>query len=213
MQKSSPVPVKIVVTICAGTGWFAILLQFYLLISNRKLSVPATVVQFFSYFTILTNILVAICFTTLLFKPTPVHFFTKSKTLAATAVYITIVGAIYHLVLRQLWQPQGWQWLADNLLHTMMPIFFSLYWLFAVPKSTLKWMDFLPWLVYPFIYLLYILTRGAATHLYPYPFVDAATYGYAKVLTNSGWIMLGFIVISLLFIGLGKIIAKPVSAT
>ena len=213
MQKSSSVPVKVYIAICTVTSWFAILLQLYLIITNRKLNVAATVVQFFSYFTILTNILVAICFTTLLQQPTAGHFFTKSKTLTATAVYITIVGAIYNLVLRQLWKPEGWQLLADNLLHTVVPVLFVLYWLLAVSKRDLRWKDFLPWLVYPFIYLVYILFRGAVTSLYPYPFVDVATYGYAKVLANSGWMMVGFILISLIFIGLGKLISKFVTAT
>lgn len=194
--------------VCAVIGWFAILLQLYLIIMNRKLSVPATVIQFFSYFTILTNILVAVCFTTLLFKHSANSFFIKQKTLAATAVYITIVGAIYNLVLRQLWQPQGWQLLADNLLHSLIPVLFVLYWLITVPKNHVQWKDFLPWLIYPAFYLIYILIRGAFTNLYPYPFVDVATYGYAKVLTNSGWILIGFVIVSLLFIGIGKMMSK-----
>ena len=58
--------------IAIGTiiGWFAILLQLYLIIENRVLSLPGTIVQFFSYFTILTNILVALYFTVLLLKKT-----------------------------------------------------------------------------------------------------------------------------------------------
>ena len=212
MQKLSFVPVKIYVAICGAIAWFALLLQLHLIIVNRKLSVPATVVQYFSYFTILTNILAAVCFTSLLFKPPASRFFVKPKTLTATAVYITIVGAIYNMVLRQLWQPQGWQLLADNLLHTVVPVLFVLYWIFAVPKQDLRWKDFLPWLIFPFIYLVYVLMRGAITNLYPYPFVDVATHGYTKVLANSGWIMMGFILVSLLFIGLGKIMARPVSA-
>lgn len=194
--------------ICAAISWFAILLQLYLIITNRKLGIAATVVQFFSYFTILTNILVAVCFTTLLLKPSANSFFTKPITLAATAVYITIVGAIYNLVLRQLWKPQGWQLVADNLLHTIIPILFVLYWFFAVTKNNLNWKDILPWLIYPFLYLVYILIRGAFTNLYPYPFVDVATYGYAKVLANSGWVMVGFVSVSLLFIGIGKLTGK-----
>lgn len=44
-------------------GWFALLLQLYLIILHRVSSLPETIVRFFSFFTIQTNILVALCFT------------------------------------------------------------------------------------------------------------------------------------------------------
>jgi hypothetical protein len=208
LQKTTPVSLKIYLAIYTAISWFALLLQLYLIIVNRKLGLAATIVQYFSYFTILTNILVAICFTSLLLKPGVNNFFNKPKTLAAMAVYITIVGAIYNLVLRQLWNPQGWQLLADNLLHTVVPILFVGYWVVAVPKRNLRWKDFLPWLIYPAIYLVYILIRGALTNLYPYPFTDVGTYGYATVGMNSLWVMVGFIVVSLLFIAIAKWMEK-----
>jgi len=46
--------------------WLAVLLQFYLTIENRIASIPETIIRFFSFFTILTNTLIAICFTVLL---------------------------------------------------------------------------------------------------------------------------------------------------
>lgn len=208
MQKSFSVPVKIYLAVCTALCWFAILLQLFLIIISRRLGIMATIIQFFSYFTILTNILVAICVSTLLLRQATNGFFTKPKTLTAAAVYIAIVGIIYNAVLRQLWKPEGWQLLTDHLLHTVIPVAFVLYWLFTVPKKALKWTDMFSWLIYPFLYLVYILIRGTITNLYPYPFVDVATYGYAKVLANSVWVMIGFILISLLFIGIGKVMAK-----
>ena len=43
--------------------WFAVLAQFYLIIENRVAPVTETIIRFFSFFTILTNILVAVYFT------------------------------------------------------------------------------------------------------------------------------------------------------
>ena len=51
------------VVVGALMGWFAVGLQFYLVIVNRVESLPETMIRFFSYFTILTNILVALYFT------------------------------------------------------------------------------------------------------------------------------------------------------
>ena len=55
--------------IIAIVSWFAVALQLYLIILNRVASLPETIVRFFSFFTIQTNILVAICFTFLWLKP------------------------------------------------------------------------------------------------------------------------------------------------
>ncbi len=54
---------------------------------------------------------------------------------AGTAVYIAIVGIIYQLLLRQLWNPQGAQWVADVLLHAVIPAGYVLYWLIFAPRA------------------------------------------------------------------------------
>jgi hypothetical protein len=43
--------------------WFAVLMQYVLMIENRVASIGETTIRFFSFFTILTNSLVAIYFT------------------------------------------------------------------------------------------------------------------------------------------------------
>ncbi|HEU0228665.1 MAG TPA: hypothetical protein VFQ86_13075, partial [Arachidicoccus soli] len=46
-------------------GWLALILQFTLTMLHRSLPVSTSIIKYFSYFTILTNLLVAICFTVL----------------------------------------------------------------------------------------------------------------------------------------------------
>src|SRR5271170_5622365 len=107
-------------------GWLAIILQLYLIIVNRTTSLPETIIRFFSFFTILVNILVALCFTFLAFKSTSGwgSFFSKQQALTAIAVYIFIVGLVYNIILRSLWKPEGLQRFVDESLHTIIPIFF-----------------------------------------------------------------------------------------
>lgn len=197
---------RIFITIGAIISWFAILLQLYLIIENRALSLPATIVQFFSYFTILTNIIVAVYYTALLIKKRTQQegWFTTPKTATAITVYIIIVGLVYNLVLRPLWKPQGWQLIADELLHTIIPILFVLYWFLFVKQRNLEWKNAFLWLLYPFLYLLYILTRGAITGMYPYPFIDVPALGYPRVLLNCGVLFIVFFLLSLLLIVLRK---------
>ena len=187
-------------------GWFAVVSQFILLIRLMPASPAETVIRFFSFFTIEVNILVACCFSLLAFGPqtAPGRFFSTPQRLTALTVYILIVGLVYNLVLRSLWNPAGLQRLTDEFLHTVIPLYFLLYWIYFVPKNKLRWKQALPWLIYPLIYLVYTLTRGAITGHYPYPFIDAKQLGYPKALTNAGWLSLLFLLFSLLIIGLGK---------
>lgn len=190
--------------------WFAVICQFILMMANRVMPAFATIIKFFSFFTILTNILVALCFTFLLMKPVSrwKRFYVRQNALTAIAVYITVVGLVYNLILRHLWNPQGLQRLVDELLHTVIPIFFIIYWLNFVRKDQLKWKDVWPWLIYPFVYLLYTLARGALTGQYPYPFIDVKQHGYASVLTNSVVLFIAFIVLSLAFLAIAKLMGR-----
>jgi hypothetical protein len=190
----------------ALTGWFAIMFQLFLIVENRELSVLATVVQFFSYFTILTNILAALCCTILLrsSEGRSYSFFSRSTTLTATAVYIAVVGLTYNFVLRQLWAPQGLQRIVDELLHLVCPLLFLGFWALFVPKRELQWSAVWPWLWYPFIYLVYVLIRGALTGLYPYPFMDVNVLGYPQVLIHSVFVTLAFLGFAFLFVAIGK---------
>ena len=201
---------KIIIAIIFLIGWVALIGQLYLILLNRKLSIPETILQYFSYFTILSNLLVTIACTVLLFKPTSTvgKFFYKPTTLTALTVYITIVGLVYNVILRFLWAPQGLQKLVDELLHTVMPLLFITYWFIYVPKSSLKWNKVYLWLLFPLIYCIYILLRGALTGLYPYPFIDVRTLGYNNVFINIALLVIAFLFTGLFFIGIGKLSSK-----
>ncbi|MES1159399.1 MAG: Pr6Pr family membrane protein, partial [Bacteroidota bacterium] len=131
MEKQPTKAMQAYAALLALTGWIAVVLQFYLILLNRDASVVETVVRFFSFFTILTNILVALCCTSLLAgsagrRGQESRFFSKPSTLTATAVYITIVGLVYNIVLRILWEPQGLQLWVDEWLHSVIPSLFLL---------------------------------------------------------------------------------------
>ena len=194
----------------AVTGWFAVILQFYLQLINRLAGVTETIFRFFSYYTILTNILVAFCFTVLLlFSRSEIgKFLSQPKVLTAVAGYIAFVGLAYHILLRHLWNPEGLQFIVDVLLHSCMPVMFFLYWLIFVPKADLKWSNVVPWMIYPVAYLLWVLFRGVFSGFYPYPFVDVNNLGYHRVLLNDGGLIVAFLLLSLLFVGLGKLISR-----
>ena len=66
----------------------------------------------------------------------------------------------------------------------------------------------LPWLLYPALYCVYSLIRGAFVDWYPYPFIDPLQLGYPRVFLNIAGLILLFIVMSLLYVAIGRAIAK-----
>ena len=201
---------KIYLAIIALLGWFALISQFSINIQSNVTNTSEIVIRYFSYFTLLTNLLVAICCTILVLNPSSKwgNFFSSQKTLTAITVYILVVGLIYNIILRFIWNPQGLQMIVDELLHSVIPVLFLLLWIFFVKKKTLKWKAFLPWLIYPLTYLVFILIRGAFSGFYPYPFLDVTTLGYQKVFINSLGVTIIFIILSALFITIGNLTSR-----
>jgi hypothetical protein len=206
-KRNLSVIIKVVIAI---TGWFALILQLYILIDNTPangLTPLQAIGRFFLFFTILTNLLVALSSTIVLVKHNSSlgKFFVKPSVVTAVTLYIFIVGLVYNIILRKLWQPTGLQQLADELLHVAVPILFIIYWIFFVEKGKLKWKDCLAWLLYPLVYLIYAMLRGNLEGFYPYPFLDINKLSYQRVILNCLGLTIVFIVLGLLLITVDKI--------
>ena len=167
-------------------GWFAVLAQLYLLLQNRQAGVLESLVRFVSYFTILTNTLVALFFTTKVFGADQkrLALFHKRATPLALTSLIAVVGLVYQLVLRNIWNPTGLQMVVDELLHTIIPVFMYVYWLMFSAKAAVHWKSLAKWMLYPLGYSVFVLVRGHFSGFYPYPFLNVAELGIGPVLLN-----------------------------
>ncbi len=143
------------------------------------------------YFTILSNLFVALIATAAAIRPASRLASPMLRGCATTA--IVLVGLGYHLLLRDIWDPQGWQWVADNLLHYAVPIVALAHWLWCPPQRPLAKRAPLLWALYPAAYLAYAWIRGEWTGVYPYPFIDAPALGYPRVFANAVGLMLVFL--------------------
>lgn len=189
-------------------GWFAVIAQLIILIQNRTTSLTEAIIRFFSYFTIQSNIIVALCFSAYFMRGKWKAFFTRPGTQTAVTVYVIVVGAVYNMVLRPIWHPTGLQVPVDELLHSVIPILMLLFWLLYTPKATLEWKDSFTWALYPFFYTVFIGVRGAISGFYPYPFINVAELGYPKVLMNGMVLVLVFVFLFLVLIGMAKLLSK-----
>ncbi|AHF14329.1 Pr6Pr family membrane protein [Niabella soli] len=195
---------KTLALIFALLGWFAIIAQFVLMLQNRVTFLPETITRFFSFFTILTNIMTAVFFTTQALGKRKY----KAGALTAITVYITIVGLVYQVLLRHLWAPTGLQKMVDELLHSVIPVLAIFYWYRYEDRHHVLYRQIAGWLLYPLAYLVYILIRGHFSGFYPYPFVDVVQLGLGQVLINAFFLFILFGVIAVLFIFIGKRVKK-----
>jgi len=197
--------------VMAVLGWLAIAVQLFLVVRIvTAAGQPAIdgVVNALSYFTVFTNLLAAIVATASALRSSADTFLTRPSTISAIAVYMFVVGLVYSLVLRALWEPTGLQLAADIALHDLMPILFVLYWLLFVPKGTLRWRQPISWLIYPAVYVAYSLARGAVTGKYLYPFADVTALGYPRVLLNTAMLLAGFFALGLIMVVLDHLIGR-----
>lgn len=179
-------------------GWFSLVTQFILLLQNSNVDILNSIVRFFSFFTILSNFLVSICFTTLFFKFSTL--FKSYKTQTAIAVYISIVAIVYNIVLRFIWEPTGLQKIVDEFLHVVNPILFVAFWFISKNKIYISYTFTFKILIFPLIYLFSVLSIGHYSKYYPYPFLEVNLIGYSNLIINCIVITVAFILISLSFI-------------
>ncbi len=180
-------------------AWFALFTQFIIMMQSREIGIADIIIRFFTYFTILSNGLVAITFTAILFNFS--SFFRSFNVQTAVVVYISIVAIVYNSVLRFIWEPTGLQRLVDELLHVVNPIIFICYWWFMIEmKISLAYRFSFKILIFPLIYLISVLLIGSFSNHYPYPFLDVNQIGYLNVLVNSLGVTAVFVLVSLLFL-------------
>jgi hypothetical protein len=193
--------------------WVALIIQFY--ISTEKYlsqgrSFGGAIIQLLSYFTIQNNFLVALAMTLFLLAPQSkwAKWFAKPGVLASMCVYITIVLLVYQLVLRGQHLQLGWFRFCDEILHSISPPMFVLFWLLFVPRANIAWGKAINWLLFPLLYCFYILIRGAISNYYPYSFIDGTKLTYGEITINCFFLLLAFLSVGLLFIGTTRIAKK-----
>jgi hypothetical protein len=191
--------------VIALAAWFAVIAQFVLMLNNRTAGLGETVLRFFSFFTILTNTLVALYYTARMASPaTTGGFWGKASLHTAVALYITLVGGVYQVALRQVWQPTGLQWVVDELLHTLVPLLVLLHWWAFAAHDKARWSWIPAFLIYPAVYLGGVLLRGGVSGFYPYPFIHVTDLGWPATLRNAAVLVAVVCGLAVLFIALQR---------
>jgi len=158
-------------------------------------SVAGLLVNFFSFFTIDSNVLglvvLAIGAVLLLVRRgDDPEWFTALR--AAAVTYLVTTGVVYNLLLRNIPLPQGTTvaW-SNEVLHVIAPAYLLIDWLFAPGRTPLRLRTVWGIAVFPIVWAVYTLLRApiAADPVsgkqpwYPYPFLNPQTSqnGYLSV--------------------------------
>jgi hypothetical protein len=172
-------------------------------------SLGSTLVALLWYFTISTNLLVAVVFTGIAMGR---ESFANSSLLGSTTLSILLVEVIYGVLLHGQQELGGGSAIANVLLHIVTPILVPIFWLAFAPKGRLNRRDILLWAIYPLAYLFYALIRGEFTHSYPYPFMNVNQLGWGRTAVNTFIIAICFLAASWLFVWLDSLFARRTSA-
>ncbi|MBE8726283.1 Pr6Pr family membrane protein [Flavobacterium hungaricum] len=186
---------------------YALPMQFYLLINESEFSFFGAAIRFFSFFTILTNTLVAFASAVILFggKFKLTYFFNKTATITAITVYILIVGIVFNFFLRKIVNLQGLHLIVSEIFHSIVPVLFLFFWFFYAKVERLSFTLIGVWLIYPIVYIIYTLLHGIFTDFYPYPFIDVTKLGFPTAIENGLLVLLAFVILSSVLIAVVKI--------
>jgi len=198
-------------TVAGAIALFAVGIQYWQVVLEGSSGAPvARTVHFFSYFTILTNILVGLALLAPVMAPasSAARFLDRPSVRTAIAGYIIITGAVYYALLRNIGHAEGWELFFEHVLHYVTPPLFVLDWLLFVPKGEVAWRTGLACLGFPAAYAAWTLAQGAVSGWYPYPFVDVPELGYAQTLLNIAGLVLAFLALELALVGIGRGIAR-----
>ncbi|MEU9124967.1 Pr6Pr family membrane protein [Streptomyces sp. NPDC048506] len=173
--------------------------------------------RLFSYFTIQSNILLAVVFAWSACRAWTGRPALSPRITGAALLYICITGLVFHFVLSN--DSSGFsmtshrtplETAASQLLHTATPLAAVLDWLVLTAPGSFLLRRAWQWLAYPFLYLPFALVRGAllapgTDGRYPYPFLDLDLHGYAGIATNAVVFGLAFYGLALALVLLDRI--------
>ena len=177
----------------------AIIIQALYLYQNNALNI----VNYFSYFTNISNVLAGLVLIV------SAIYLAKSRKASqvddlirgGVTLYMAVTGVVYVtlLVNEDLGLLMPW---VNMVLHIVMPLAIFADWLYQPPRTKLRLKQIAYWLVFPFIFLVYTLVRGAAINWYPYPFLNPDKVG------GYGGVGLYCIVVLVAFFVLGWLLVK-----
>lgn len=188
----------------AVLGWIGLALQ-YVLLAQGMSNWGEALWRFAGYFTLLTNTWVALVFTHAAIWPERRTGLGGPRVVFAATTAILLVGIVYTVALRALWNPQGLNAVADHIVHDAMPLLSLAFW-WLQPHGRIGWKDALWALVWPAGYFGYAMARGAFDGWYAYWFLNPAELPLPQMALSVGLLLLGVLAMAQVLAGLDRML-------
>jgi hypothetical protein len=202
--------IAIIRVLFAALGVAAIVAQLERSVDNwhkTGLSVAFGVTNFFSFFTIDSNVgTIVVLLLGAIFvvaKKDDPHWYTVFRAIVVT--YMAVTGVVYNLLLRGVELPQGTtvEW-SNEVLHVVACAYIVLDWFIAPGRVPLNWRSLRAIVIFPLVWVVYTMIRAPFTvretqngkAFYPYPFLDPS-------LAHEGWFSVAFYILLITGVVLG----------
>ncbi|MCA1781429.1 MAG: Pr6Pr family membrane protein [Dermatophilaceae bacterium] len=210
----------------AGLAWFGVVLTTILSVLDQYDRSPpepglygdtapgtagalARLVDTLSYFTIWSNIVVAIALTLLARAPRDDGYWRRVLRLDSV-VMITITAIVYAVLLAPITDVTGWSRLTNPWQHILVPAVTVLVWLWFGPRGWINVRVVLGGLLIPLAWIGWMLARGAVIESYPYAFANVEEFGYPAVFTTLAGILVFAVVVMAAYWALDRLISRGV---
>lgn len=185
-----------VTALAAGTGVLMEVVVALLDGPGPAGSMLERLVRLFSYFTVLSNLLV--CVVAVLLVITPARDGRAFRVARLDALLcIAVTGIVYNTVLTGLVELSAAGAVSNFLLHVLTPVLVVVGWVLFGPRPRIDrrtiWWSTLP----PLLWIAYTFVRGEIVGWYPYPFLDVGENGYLASLVSTAVVTVVFLALAL----------------
>lgn len=194
---------KIIALIIALFGSTGILIDTIMYATEDGINILKGI-EIFKYFTIQSNlfvVIICIIFALELFKDKK----TESIFIGGTLLYILITLIVFFIFLRPIWHPTGIRYVANLLLHYIVPIGYFGFVVYYRHDYSFEVGDIKYWIIYPILYTVMVLIVGPLTGDYIYPFFNIPEVGVMGFVFMFVSILVLFLILSILIV---KIVSK-----
>ncbi|WP_334152187.1 Pr6Pr family membrane protein [Microbacterium sp.] len=188
----------------AALSLTAVFVQFFAVTVARGFSIP----NFFCYFTNLSNILISIVFIVSALRLLRGRTDPSDSMVAirgGAVVYIVFVGIVFSAILGDGDIGPVIPWV-NVVVHMIVPAAGFLDWLIWAPRRRLPFRVVLWWMIWPAVFSIFSVARGAVDGFYPYPFYNPdVSGGYGGVALWCAALVVVFFLLAVLIRWVGNL--------